>query len=161
MQTEDSTRYDVVVLGLGGMGSAAAYQLARRGQRVLGLEQFTPGHDRGSSHGFSRVIRQAYFEHPAYVPLLLRAYELWRQIEAGDRRNIDDPDRRPDDRPARQSGGSRQHRQRGGASSAARNFGRRAGASPLSRADACAGRYGPLRRSGGVCPPGKKRCGRT
>jgi sarcosine oxidase len=73
--------YDVIVLGLGGMGSAAAYQLARRGQRVLGLERFTPAHDRGSSHGRSRVIRQAYFEDPAYVPLLLRAYELWEQLE--------------------------------------------------------------------------------
>src|SRR6478672_3451329 len=76
-----SQSYDVIVLGLGGMGSAAAYQLALRGKRVLGLEQFTPAHDRGSSHGHSRVIRQAYFEDPAYVPLLLRAYELWRQIE--------------------------------------------------------------------------------
>jgi sarcosine oxidase len=73
--------YDAIVIGLGGMGSAAAYQLARRGQRVLGLERFTPAHDRGSSHGRSRVIRQAYFEDPAYVPLLLRAYELWEQIE--------------------------------------------------------------------------------
>jgi sarcosine oxidase len=76
-----SQRYDVIVVGLGGMGSAAAFQLARRGRRVLGLEQFTPAHDRGSSHGRSRVIRQAYFEDPAYVPLLLRAYELWEQIE--------------------------------------------------------------------------------
>jgi sarcosine oxidase len=73
--------YDVIVLGLGGMGSAAAYHLAARGQRVLGLEQFSPPHDRGSSHGRTRVIRQAYFEHPAYVPLLLRAYELWRDLE--------------------------------------------------------------------------------
>jgi sarcosine oxidase len=73
--------YDVIVLGLGGMGSAAAYHLAGRGQRVLGLEQFLPPHDRGSSHGRTRVIRQAYFEHPAYVPLLLRAYELWRRLE--------------------------------------------------------------------------------
>lgn len=73
--------YDVIVVGLGGMGSAAAYHLARRGQRVLGLEQFTPAHDRGSSHGRSRVIRQAYFEAPAYVPLLLRTYELWREAE--------------------------------------------------------------------------------
>ena len=73
--------YDVIVIGLGGMGSATAYQLARRGQRVLGLERFTPAHDRGSSHGRSRVIRQAYFEDPAYVPLLLRAYELWEQLE--------------------------------------------------------------------------------
>jgi sarcosine oxidase len=79
--------YDVIVIGLGGMGSATAYQIARRGRRVLGLEQFGRAHDRGSSHGKSRIIRQAYFEDPAYVPLLLRAYELWEQIEreAGER----------------------------------------------------------------------------
>ena len=75
------TSYDVIVAGLGGMGSAAAYQLAARGKRVLGLERFSPAHDRGSSHGRSRIIRQAYFEDPAYVPLLLRAYELWEQLE--------------------------------------------------------------------------------
>ncbi|MGH9010271.1 MAG: N-methyl-L-tryptophan oxidase [Acidimicrobiia bacterium] len=73
--------HDVIVVGLGGMGSAAAYHLARRGQRVLGLERFTPAHDQGSSHGRSRVIRQAYFEDPAYVPLVLRSYELWREAE--------------------------------------------------------------------------------
>lgn len=73
--------YDVIVIGLGGMGSAAAYQLAKRGRRVLGLEQYSPAHNRGSSHGQSRIIRQAYFEDPAYVPLLLRAYELWEQLE--------------------------------------------------------------------------------
>ena len=73
--------FDVIVLGLGGMGSAAACHLSARGQRVLGLEQFTAPHEQGSSHGRSRVIRQAYFEDPAYVPLLLRAYELWRQLE--------------------------------------------------------------------------------
>jgi sarcosine oxidase len=73
--------YDVIVLGLGGMGSAAAHQLAARGLRVLGLEQFTPAHDQGSSHGQSRVIRQAYYEDPAYVPLLLRTYDLWQQLE--------------------------------------------------------------------------------
>ena len=73
--------YDVIVLGLGGMGSAAACHLAARGQRVLGLEQFTSPHDRGASHGATRVIRQSYFEHPSYVPLLLRAYELWRELE--------------------------------------------------------------------------------
>jgi sarcosine oxidase len=72
---------DAIVLGLGGMGSAAAYHLAGRGLRVLGLEQFTPAHDRGSSHGGTRIIRKAYFEDPAYVPLLLRAYELWRQLD--------------------------------------------------------------------------------
>lgn len=76
-----STAYDVIIIGLGGMGSAAAYQLAQRGYRVLGLERHTPAHNQGSSHGKSRVIRQAYFEDPAYVPLLLRAYELWEQLE--------------------------------------------------------------------------------
>jgi sarcosine oxidase len=74
-------RYDAIVLGLGGMGSAAAAALARRGRRVLALERYGAGHDRGSSHGASRVIRQAYFEHPSYVPLLLEAYELWRRLE--------------------------------------------------------------------------------
>lgn len=72
--------FDVIVLGLGGMGSATAYHLARRGQRVLGLDRFSPAHAHGSSHGRSRVIRLAYFEDPAYVPLLLRAYELWLEL---------------------------------------------------------------------------------
>ncbi|HEX2180756.1 MAG TPA: N-methyl-L-tryptophan oxidase [Rubrobacteraceae bacterium] len=72
---------DVIVAGLGGMGSAAAYHLAGRGKRVLGLERFSPVHDRGSSHGRSRIIRQAYFEGAEYVPLLLRAYELWERLE--------------------------------------------------------------------------------
>jgi sarcosine oxidase len=72
--------HDVIVLGLGGMGSAAAAHLAARGQRVLGLERFAPAHDRGSSHGGTRIVRQAYFEDPSYVPLLRRAYELWEQL---------------------------------------------------------------------------------
>lgn len=72
--------HDVIVLGTGGVGSAALYHLAKRGVRVLGLDRFPPGHDRGSSHGQTRVIRQAYFEHPDYVPLLLRAYELWSEL---------------------------------------------------------------------------------
>ncbi len=75
-------RYDVIVVGLGGMGSASAYQLARRGKRVLGLEQFDLLHTQGSSHGQTRIIRLAYHEHPSYVPLLRRAYELWRELEA-------------------------------------------------------------------------------
>jgi sarcosine oxidase len=74
--------FDVIVLGVGGMGSAACYHLSRRGLSVLGLEQFEFGHDRGSSHGQSRVIRKAYFEDPRYVPLLHRTYELWRELEA-------------------------------------------------------------------------------
>jgi hypothetical protein len=73
--------YDAIVVGCGGVGSAAAYHLARRGAKVLGLDQFPPAHDRGSSHGQTRIIRQAYFEHPDYVPLLLRAYELWSELE--------------------------------------------------------------------------------
>jgi sarcosine oxidase len=73
--------YDVIVLGVGGMGSAAAFELARRGHRVLGLEQFTLAHDRGSSHGQTRVIRQAYSDHSAYVTLLRRAYERWFDLE--------------------------------------------------------------------------------
>ncbi|PXW33583.1 UNVERIFIED_CONTAM: monomeric sarcosine oxidase [Williamsia faeni] len=73
--------HDVIVLGLGGMGSAAAYHLAARGLSVLGLERFGVAHDRGSSHGGSRIIRQSYFEDPAYVPLLLRSYELWEKLK--------------------------------------------------------------------------------
>ena len=73
--------YDAIVLGVGGMGSAAAFELARRGRRVLGLEQFALGHDRGSSHGHTRIIRKAYYEHPDYVPLVLRAYDRWRDLE--------------------------------------------------------------------------------
>lgn len=73
--------YDVIILGLGAMGSAAAYHLARRNQRVLGLDRFTPPHSFGSSHGQTRIIREAYFEHPAYVPLVQRAYENWAELE--------------------------------------------------------------------------------
>src|SRR5712692_4376015 len=73
--------YDVIVVGVGGMGSAATYHLAARGARVLALEQFTIPHELGSSHGLSRIIRLAYWEHPAYVPLVRRAYDLWRALE--------------------------------------------------------------------------------
>ncbi|MDR7520359.1 MAG: N-methyl-L-tryptophan oxidase [Armatimonadota bacterium] len=80
--------YDVIVLGLGGMGSAAAYHLARRGRRVLGQDRFPPAHDRGSSHGRSRIIREAYFEHRAYVPLVQRAYHLWADLERATGRHL-------------------------------------------------------------------------
>lgn len=73
--------YDAIVCGLGGMGSSTLFHLARRHQRVLGLEQYDVLHDRGSSHGVTRIIRLAYAEHPSYVPLLRRAYELWRELE--------------------------------------------------------------------------------
>jgi len=75
------TTYDAIVLGTGGVGSAALFELARRGQRVLGLDRFPIAHDRGSSHGSTRLIRQTYFEHPDYVPLVLRAYERWAALE--------------------------------------------------------------------------------
>lgn len=77
--------YDVIVVGVGGMGSAALYHLARRGLKVLGLEKFGIAHEWGSSHGLSRIIRLAYHEDPRYVPLLRRAYDLWEQLgdEAG------------------------------------------------------------------------------
>jgi sarcosine oxidase len=80
--------FDVVVCGLGAMGSAALHHLASRGKRVLGLERFAPGHDRGSSHGSTRIIRLGYFEHPSYVPLLRRAYALWRELEAAAGRQL-------------------------------------------------------------------------
>ena len=73
--------FDIVVCGLGAMGSAALYALARRRVRVVGIERFAPGNDRGSSHGATRIIRLAYWEHPSYVPLLRRAYDLWRELE--------------------------------------------------------------------------------
>ena len=72
--------YDVLVLGLGAMGSAAAYHLARRGRKVLALDRLRPPHRQGSSHGQTRAIRKAYFEDPAYVPLLHRAYDAWRRL---------------------------------------------------------------------------------
>lgn len=75
-------RYDVAVIGLGGMGSAVAYQLAKRKVKVCGIEQFGIAHQEGGSHGETRIIRKAYFEHPDYIPLLNRAYELWRAFEA-------------------------------------------------------------------------------
>jgi sarcosine oxidase len=74
-------RYDIAVVGLGGIGSAILAQSAARGASVVGVEQFGPAHAFGSSHGKSRMIRKAYFEEPAYVPLLRRAFELWRELE--------------------------------------------------------------------------------
>jgi hypothetical protein len=80
--------YDVIVVGCGAMGSAACMHLARRGAKVLGLEQFDIPHSLGSSHGYSRMIRMAYYEHPDYVPLLRRAYELWYELEALSRQKL-------------------------------------------------------------------------
>lgn len=79
---------DVVVAGLGAAGSAAAYHLARRGVRVIGVDRFAPPHAMGSSHGRSRIIREAYFEHPLYVPLVRRAYAGWEELESLSGRRI-------------------------------------------------------------------------
>ncbi len=80
--------YDVIVVGVGSMGSAAVHTLAARGLRVLGLEHFGPAHDQGSAHGGSRIIRQSYFEGPAYVPLLQRAFEGWRELQEQSGRDL-------------------------------------------------------------------------
>ncbi|SRR5579871_6643202 len=80
--------FDVAIIGLGVMGSAALAALARRGGRVVGIDRFTPGHDRGSSHGTTRIIRLGYFEHASYVPLLRAAYPLWRELEAQSGRSL-------------------------------------------------------------------------
>src|SRR6185369_3542450 len=80
--------FDVIIAGLGAMGSAAAYHLATGGKRVLGLDRFRPPHDLGSSHGRTRIIREAYFEHTLYVPLVRRAYELWAELEQKSKRKL-------------------------------------------------------------------------
>jgi sarcosine oxidase len=84
---KDSEPFDVIVVGVGGLGSAALFHLARSGLRVLGIERFGVPNEHGSSHGVTRIIRLAYYEHPSYVPLLSRAYEHWRELErvAGER----------------------------------------------------------------------------
>ena len=83
-----STHYDLIIVGLGAAGSATAYHAAKRGRRVLGLDRFAPPHSLGSSHGKSRIFREACFEHPAYVPLARHAAECWAELEARSGRNI-------------------------------------------------------------------------
>lgn len=82
------TRYDVAVIGLGAMGAAALAHLAQRGVRTIGIERFERLHELGASHGESRIIRKAYFEDPAYVPLLEHSYELWKELERESRRTL-------------------------------------------------------------------------
>ncbi|KAK9831817.1 hypothetical protein WJX74_010519 [Apatococcus lobatus] len=87
--SEEVPRYEAIVLGLGGHGSASLYHLSKQlGDKVLGIEQFGVAHDKGSSHGLSRIIRLAYHEHPSYVPLLKRAYTLWRELEGATGRGL-------------------------------------------------------------------------
>ncbi|MGH8217401.1 MAG: N-methyl-L-tryptophan oxidase [Steroidobacteraceae bacterium] len=80
--------HDVIIAGLGAMGSAAAFHLAQRGMRVLGFDRFAPPHTLGSSHGKARIIREAYFEDPAYVPIVQRAYQLWGELEGAARTTL-------------------------------------------------------------------------
>ena len=79
--TQSARTFDVAIVGLGAMGSAAALELSRRGAQVIGFDRFTPPHTMGSSHGDTRIIREAYFESPVYVPMVQRAFELWRALE--------------------------------------------------------------------------------
>ena len=81
MQQKTTLSFDFIVAGVGSMGSAACYYLAKQGYSVLGLEQFTITHTHGSHSGQTRIIRKAYFEHPDYIPLLQRAYENWKSLE--------------------------------------------------------------------------------
>jgi sarcosine oxidase len=87
-KTPVDNTFDVIVLGVGSMGSASCYYLAKRGYKVLGLEQFDIPHEMGSHAGQSRVIRKAYFEHPDYVPLLHRAYQNWKELETATQSKI-------------------------------------------------------------------------
>src|SRR5689334_3219656 len=82
------TSSDVIVIGLGAMGSAALYQLARRGVQAIGIDRFVPPHDSGSSHGESRITRQAIGEGAEYVPFALRSHEIWRELEAETERSL-------------------------------------------------------------------------
>ncbi len=76
-----TSHFDAIVIGIGAMGSATLYQLAKRGWNVLGIEQFSIPHEMGSSHGLTRIIRLAYYEDPSYVPLLRRSFQLWHELE--------------------------------------------------------------------------------
>ena len=82
---------DVIVIGLGAVGSAALYQLARRGVAAVGIDRFAPPHEHGSSHGESRITRQAIGEGEEYVPFALRSHEIWRELEADTGRSMLSP----------------------------------------------------------------------
>lgn len=85
---KSNTSFDVIVIGLGASGGASLYHLAQSGLRVLGIDRFAPPHHYGSSHGHTRIYRQAYFEAPVYVPMALRALELWHELEATTNRTL-------------------------------------------------------------------------
>ena len=81
VSSEMTKHYDIAIVGLGAMGSMAALEATRRGLTVVGFDRFTPPHNLGSSHGLSRIIREAYAEAPQYVPIVRRAYERWAELE--------------------------------------------------------------------------------
>ncbi|MGB1929084.1 MAG: FAD-dependent oxidoreductase, partial [Mariniblastus sp.] len=87
--SDQSTVYDCIVVGYGGVGSASLMAAAQKGWSVLGIDRFGPAHDRGSSHGQTRIIRRAYFEHPNYVPLANRAFEMWGELNKRHRTSLD------------------------------------------------------------------------
>jgi sarcosine oxidase len=80
--------FDVIVLGLGAAGSSALYQLSKSGKKICGIDQYTPPHSLGSSHGESRITRQAYHENPLYVPFIMKAYELWDELAIASGRTL-------------------------------------------------------------------------
>ncbi|CAL9579538.1 Monomeric sarcosine oxidase [Streptomyces sp. enrichment culture] len=146
-----SPTHDVVVIGPGGTGSATAHHLSERGARVLGLEKFGPVHQRGSSHGGSRITRQSHFEDPAYVPLLLRAYELYDGPGAGHRPGDRPAVRGRDGRPPRLADRVRLAALGPAVGPAARGAGRRGDPPPLPDPGA-AGRRGRAARGEGRSP---------
>ena len=87
--SDQSDIYDCIVVGYGGVGSASLMAAAKKGWKVLGIDRFGPAHDRGSSHGQTRIIRRAYFEHPSYVPLANRAFEMWSDLNKRHRTSLD------------------------------------------------------------------------
>ena len=136
---KSNVTHDVIVVGLGAMGSAALYHLARRNIRAIGLERFEPGHERGSSHGRTRIIRHGYFEHPSYVPLVRRAAAMWRELETRIRTTVDDDHRHRRDRAAGLHAGDGHARRRAATPAYARGRHRARPDATLSRVPAAAG----------------------
>ena len=87
--SDQATVYDCIVIGFGGVGSSALREAAKKGWKVLGIDQFGPAHDQGSSHGQTRIFRRAYFEHPNYVPLANRAFEMWDELNKRHRTSLE------------------------------------------------------------------------
>ncbi len=145
--------FEVIVIGVGGMGSAACFQLARRGVRVLGLDRFGIPNALGSSHGHSRLIRMAYYEHPDYVPLLKRFVRAVERPAIRSTGGIAHPDGRPLHRPARITSRVRIAPGCQGARSTPSKPCSRGTARPVSTVPADAGIFGDVRENSGVVRP--------